>query len=31
MRHIVLKAYNNTASINNLLNATNARKMESDM
>jgi len=30
MRHIVLQANNNTACINNLLNVTNARNMESN-
>jgi len=30
IRHIVLQANNNIASINNLFNVTNARKMESD-
>jgi len=30
IRHIVLQANNNTASINNLLNDINARTMESD-
>jgi len=30
IRHIVLQANNNTPSINNLLNVTNERKMESD-
>ena len=30
IRHTVLQANNNIASINNLFNVTNARKMESD-
>jgi len=31
IRHIVLQANKNTASINNLLHVTNTRKMESDI